>query len=172
MPDHSSIDVVTEILDRLYLGTVAYAQSLHWENPLNIEMVVNLCENSVPYSEGMMVEWIPVSDGEAVRADLLARALSVIDGGLANGRRLLVACRAGQSHSASIVIGYLRLGDTIGTVPIGSLKRSGGSARIQELFKVSKTLLKLLSKFRRARVFATVALFDFRSVARFAIAYS
>ncbi len=109
MPDHSSIDAVTEILDRLYLGTIAYAQSLHWENPLNIEMVVNLCENSVPYSEGMMVEWIPVSDGEAVPADLLARALSVIDGVLADGKRVLVACRAGQSRSASIVIGYLRL---------------------------------------------------------------
>jgi protein-tyrosine phosphatase len=70
-------------------------------------MVVNLCEDSVPYSEGMKVEWIPVTDGEAVPADVVARALSVIDEALSSGRSVLVACRAGQSRSASLVIGHL-----------------------------------------------------------------
>jgi len=41
-----------EILGGLYLGTLAYAGSLQWENPLNIEMVVTLCEDSVPVAEG------------------------------------------------------------------------------------------------------------------------
>jgi protein-tyrosine phosphatase len=109
MHDHSSIDSVTEILDGLYLGTIAYANSLQWENPRNIEMVVNLCEESVPYSEGMKVEWIPVTDGEAIPDDVIARALSAIDGTLSSGGSVLVACRAGQSRSASLVIGYLRL---------------------------------------------------------------
>jgi hypothetical protein len=68
MPEHSSIDAVTEILDGLYLGTFAY--SLEWENPFNIEMVVNLCEDMVPVSAGTTVEWLPVSDGEAVPTDV------------------------------------------------------------------------------------------------------
>jgi hypothetical protein len=109
MTEHSSIDAVTEITDGLYLGTVAYAQSLQFENPFNIEMVVNLCEDAVPVSAGMTVEWLPVSDGEAVPADIIAKGLSAIERTLSHGRRVLVACRAGQSRSASMVIGYLRL---------------------------------------------------------------
>jgi protein-tyrosine phosphatase len=100
---------LTEILNGLYLGTIAYANSLQWKNPLNLELVVNLCEDSVPYREGMKVEWIPVTDGEAIPADAIARALSAIDGTVSSGRSVLVACRAGQSRSASVVIGYLRL---------------------------------------------------------------
>src|SRR5713226_2395961 len=79
MPEHLAIDDVTEIPDGLYLGTVAYAGSLQWENPLSIEIVVNLCEDSVPGSEGVMVEWLPVSDGEAVPAEIIAKALSLIE---------------------------------------------------------------------------------------------
>src|SRR6266478_9545504 len=79
MYEHSSIDPITEVLDGLYLGTIAYANRLQWENPLNIETVVNLCEDSVPYREGMTVEWLPVSDGEALPAQIIARALSLID---------------------------------------------------------------------------------------------
>ena len=109
MTEHLAIDAVTEILDGLYLGTLAYARSLAWENPLNIEIVVNLCEDSVPAGEGVTVEWLPVSDGEAVPADIVARALSLIERTLSGRRRVLVACRAGQSRSASMVIGYLRL---------------------------------------------------------------
>jgi hypothetical protein len=109
MPEHSSIDAVTEILDGLFLGTFAYARSLEWENPFNIEMVVNLCEDPVSVSDGMTVEWLPVSDGEAVPADIIAKGLSAIERTLSRGRRVLVACRAGQSRSASLVTGYLRL---------------------------------------------------------------
>jgi protein-tyrosine phosphatase len=109
MHKHSSIDPITEVMDALYLGTHAYAISLQWDNPFNIATVVNLCEDPVPYSEGVRVEWLPVTDGEAIRADVIARALSAIDGALSSGRRVLVACRAGQSRSASLVIGYLRL---------------------------------------------------------------
>jgi len=71
--------------------------------------VVNLCEGSVPYREGMTVEWLPVSDGEALPAQIIARVLSLIDSTWTSGRRVLVTCRAGQSRSASLVIGYLRL---------------------------------------------------------------
>ncbi len=109
MYEHSSIDPITEVLDGLYLGTIAYANRLQWENPLNIETVVNLCEDSVPYREGMTVEWLPVSDGEALPAQIIARALALIDSALNRGRSVLVACRAGQSRSASVVMGYLRL---------------------------------------------------------------
>jgi hypothetical protein len=109
MPEHLAIDAVTEIVDGLYLGTFAYARSLEWKNPFNIEMVVNLCEDAVPVSAGMTVEWLPVSDGEAVPADIIAKGLSAIERTLSHGRRVLVACRAGQSRSASMVIGYLRL---------------------------------------------------------------
>jgi hypothetical protein len=109
MPEHSSIDAVTEILHGLYLGTVGYAGSLQWDNPFNIESVVNLCEDSVPVAEGVAVESLSVSDGEAIPADVITRALSVIGRVLTSGRSMLVAFRAGQSRSASIVIGYLRL---------------------------------------------------------------
>ena len=108
MHEHSSIDSVTEILDGLYLGTLAYAVSLQRDNPLNIETVVNMCEDLVPYGEGMKVDWIPVTDGKAIPADVIANALSAIDEALSSGKRVLVACRAGQSRSASLVIGYLR----------------------------------------------------------------
>jgi catechol 2,3-dioxygenase-like lactoylglutathione lyase family enzyme len=109
MSEHLEIEVVTEITDGLYLGTSAYAQSLEWKNPLNIEMVVNLCEDAVPVCPGMTVEWMAVSDGEAVPADVIARGLSAIERTLSSGRGVLVACGAGQSRSASLVIGYLRL---------------------------------------------------------------
>jgi protein-tyrosine phosphatase len=109
MHEHSSIDSVTEVLDGLYLGTLAYAISLQRDNPLNIATVVNLCEDAVPYREGMTIEWLPVSDGEALPAQIIARALSLIDSTLTSGSRVLVTCRAGQSRSASLVIGYLRL---------------------------------------------------------------
>jgi protein-tyrosine phosphatase len=109
MTERLEIDAVTEVMDGLYLGTVAYARSLEWENPFNIEMVVNLCEDPVHVGEGVTVEWLPVSDGEAVPADIVARAIAVIERTLSSGRRVLVACRAGQSRSASMVIGYLRL---------------------------------------------------------------
>jgi hypothetical protein len=109
MPEHLAIDAITEILAGLYLGTIAYAGSLQWENRLNIERVVNVCQDSVPVAEGVTVEWLAVSDGEAVPADIIAGALSLIERTLSSGRRVLVACRAGQSRSASIVIGYLRL---------------------------------------------------------------
>jgi protein-tyrosine phosphatase len=107
--EHSSIDAVTEILHGLYLGTFTYARSLEWENPFNIEMVVNLCEDAVPVSAGMTVEWLPVSDGDAVPANIIAKVFSLIERTLSSGRKVLVACRAGQSRSASMVIGYLRL---------------------------------------------------------------
>ena len=109
MHKHSSIDPVTEVLEGLYLGTHAYAISLQWENPLNIATVVNLCADSVPHREGMTVEWLPVSDGEELPVQMIARALSLIDATLTSGRRVLVACRAGQSRSSSLVIGYLHL---------------------------------------------------------------
>ena len=109
MPEHSSIDAVTEIVDALYLGTVTYAQSLQFENPFNIEMVVNLCRDVVPVSARISVEWLPVSDGEAVPADTVAKVLSLIERTGLCDNRVLVACRAGQSRSASMVIGYLRL---------------------------------------------------------------
>ena len=108
MPEHLAIDAVTEILDGLYLGTFVYARSLEWDNPFNIEMVVNLCEDPVHVGAGVTVEWLPVSDGEAMPADIVARALAVIERTLSGRRRVLVACRAGQSRSASIVIGCLR----------------------------------------------------------------
>ncbi len=108
MPQHTTIDAVTQILDGLYLGTHAYAGSLQLENPLKIEMVVNLCKDSLPITEGVTVEWLPVLDGEAIPADIIARTLSLIDRTLSSGRRVLVTCLAGQSRSASLVIGYLR----------------------------------------------------------------
>jgi len=109
MPEHLAIDAVTEILDGLYLATLVYAGSLQWENPFKIETVVNLCEDPVSVTEGLIVEWFPVSDGEAVPTDVIERGLFVIDRALSSGRTVLVACRAGQSRSASLVIGYLRL---------------------------------------------------------------
>jgi protein-tyrosine phosphatase len=58
------------------------------------------------FRAGLTVEWLPVSDGEAVPADIIAKGLSAIERTLSHGRRVLVACRAGQSRSASMVIGY------------------------------------------------------------------
>ena len=69
----------SQILDGLYLGTVAYAQSLEWENLFDIEVAVNLCQEQIPATEGLTVEWLPVADGEAIPAEVISRALSAID---------------------------------------------------------------------------------------------
>src|SRR5882724_11167794 len=82
------------------------------------------------------------------------RALSAIDRPLSSGRGVLVACRAGQSRSASLVIGYLSLQGYDWESAYG-LERRAGSVHIREL---SEVLVREYPRYSPSRISVTASI--------------
>ncbi|KAG8772641.1 hypothetical protein FRC20_001760 [Serendipita sp. 405] len=104
----AELDVMNEILPRLWLGDIASPQDAKTLEEKNIRSILSVMDWEVYVPEGITHKQIWLDDVE--HDDLLANmvpSIEFIQSELDKGHGVLVHCFAGQSRSASIVAAYI-----------------------------------------------------------------
>jgi protein-tyrosine phosphatase len=99
--------MLDQITDYLYIGKAQLALRIDRVKEAQISSVVKLFESPPEWPNGFNLLDRPFPDGEFIRSDKLAVYDHFIAGEIAQDRRVLVACGAGISRSATIVLSTL-----------------------------------------------------------------
>ena len=102
-------DPITQILDKLWLGTWITAAELRTKNPNGIKYVINCTFDPLPLTKNcglLKVVNLGMDDGEDVPSGLVYESQMLIHDLIGIGP-VLVNCHAGMSRSPAIVAAYL-----------------------------------------------------------------
>jgi protein-tyrosine phosphatase len=104
--------MATKICEKLYLGDAIDAKLLKWQNPLNIEAVVNVSYDPDEAVDGIKNVHVPMMDNGKIPPKAFDVALTAIAENLRSGA-VLVHCAMGVSRSVVVVGLYLALNDRV-----------------------------------------------------------
>ncbi|CAD6591002.1 MAG: hypothetical protein ASARMPREDX12_004884 [Alectoria sarmentosa] len=104
-----------EILSRLYLGDLRAAENTKLLRRNNVSFVLSIKHKNLSRATRDAYQQARISHVHIVKRDtlceellsILGPACDMIEGGLANGRAVLVHCALGRSRSATVMIAYI-----------------------------------------------------------------
>ena len=98
---------MTEIWERLYLGSLKDAVQLARSNPRRIATVISLCrEKAVPRAPKIIYIQIPIADAAPISAQKLEDIMYAIAIGVRRGS-VLVHCREGINRSPILIAAWM-----------------------------------------------------------------
>ena len=97
---------MTNILDKLYLGSLKDAERLAIANPCGITAVVSLCEEAVCRAPNISYVHLPIADSRPIAAQRFEEIMKAIADGVQRGK-LLVHCVGGMSRSPILLAAWL-----------------------------------------------------------------
>lgn len=106
VPRFSQINMIDQIVDRIYIGNYEAAQSLDRRNPEGITHVLNCTPDPHVGLEKFTVKQLNINDGYEVELLDMWFAINTIAEAVKSGGKILVHCHAGISRSTSLVIAY------------------------------------------------------------------
>jgi len=99
--------MITQILERLFLGGLSDAERLSRGNPNQISTVITLCEQSVGHrAANVHYVHLPVEDDEPVPMRQFEKVMKAIAEGIRTGN-VLVHCAVGFSRSPTLTAAYM-----------------------------------------------------------------
>jgi protein-tyrosine phosphatase len=98
---------MTQIWERLFLGSLADAERLAKANPNGIDTVISLCENSVhPRRQGVNYLHIPIEDEEPIPVGQFDRIMDAMAENIRWGT-VLVNCGVGISRAPTMTAAWM-----------------------------------------------------------------
>jgi len=98
---------ITQVFERLYLGSADDAERLATSNSLGITAVINVgTEKNQAKREGVIYIHIPLLDAQPVQPAVLEQVLAAISQNIRNGKAL-IHCGAGMSRGPVMVAAYM-----------------------------------------------------------------
>lgn len=101
-------NAVDQVLDRLWVGCIAYAKELINANPDEIKFIINCTPESYLHPSNITYLQLSWDDGTPIRKALMFGALEAIREGLREGN-VLVHCNAGRSRSPALTVAHLMM---------------------------------------------------------------
>jgi protein-tyrosine phosphatase len=98
---------MTQIWERLFLGSLADVETLARGNPNDIDTVISLCEECVDHQAvDIRYIYLPVEDDEPVPVRQFEAVMQAIAEGIRTGT-VLVYCAVGFSRSPILIAAYM-----------------------------------------------------------------
>jgi hypothetical protein len=88
--------VITQVWERLYIGSLKDAERLNADNPVRITTVVSLCPELLPKATGITYVRIPIEDAQPIPAAQFEEIMRILTEQIRRGAVLLV-CGAGMN---------------------------------------------------------------------------
>jgi protein-tyrosine phosphatase len=106
--ENEAIMAITQIWERLYLGSLNDATQLAAENPFGITAVVSLCSHSVSRkAKGVSYTRIVVAESSPISARQFDAVMTAIAQSVRHGK-LLIHCAGGVNRSPIMAAAWLR----------------------------------------------------------------
>jgi protein-tyrosine phosphatase len=98
--------VITQVWERLYIGSLNDAKRLNADNPASITTVVSLCPELLPKAKGIKYVRIPIADAQPIPPVQFAEIMKTLAEQISSGTVLLV-CAAGMCRSVIMAAAWM-----------------------------------------------------------------
>ena len=135
---------MTQVWERLYIGSLADAEELGDDNPCGIDTVISLSEFPVKHKRrGVNYLHLPIEDDEPLPVRQFDRILDALSENVRWGT-VLLHCSLGVSRAPSLAAAYM---DAVGCMSIDAALKE--IRRVREFISPSDVLVKSLKEYLR-----------------------